>query len=173
MKNKFKNPIDNVLWVENSMIEANDYNPNKVAPPEMKLLYLSIKNDWYTQPIVTYFDKEKQKYIVVDWFHRYRIWTEKKDIRERNWWKLPIVVIDKDIKDRMASTIRHNRARWKHWVLPMSEIIADLYKKWWDDEKIAIELWMQLDEVLRLKQNSWLPEIFKKEDYSLCWDIFL
>lgn len=165
-----KDPVDNVQWVPAEKVEANDYNPNKVAPPEMRLLYHSIKQDGYTQPIVCYYDKEKDKYIVVDGFHRNRVGKEKKDIRERIHGYLPIVVIDKPIEERMASTIRHNRARGKHAVTPMSDLVVDLYRKGWKDDRIAKELGMELDEVLRLKQITGLPEIFKDREYSKAWE---
>ena len=108
---KRHNPVDNVLWVNYNMVEANDYNPNAVARREMKLLYTSIKHDGYTQPIVTIWDEDKQKYVIVDGFHRYATMVYNKDLRELNNSEVPIVVLDKDINDRMASTIRHNRAR--------------------------------------------------------------
>lgn len=166
-----KQPVWCVQWIPIEQVEANDYNPNSVAPPEMKLLYHSIKEDWYTQPIVAYYDEEKKKYIIVDWFHRNRVWREHNDITQRIKWHLPIVVIDKDIKERQASTIRHNRARWKHSVDWMSDIVADLIQRWRDDERIMTELWMESDEVLRLKQNTGLWEIFKDRSFSTAWDV--
>jgi ParB-like chromosome segregation protein Spo0J len=170
-ENPIQHPVGNVQRIPQDKVIANDYNPNKVAPPEMKLLYHSIKMDWYTQPIVAYYDNEKDKYVIVDGFHRHRVGKEYKDISESIMWHLPIVVIDKEIKDRMSSTIRHNRARWKHSVDWMSEIVADLIKKWWDDDQIMIELWMERDEVLRLKQNTGLGEIFKDRNFSTAWDV--
>lgn len=164
-------PVSQVRRVDSELVEANDYNPNSVAPPEMKLLYRSIKEDWYTQPIVCYYDEKKKKYVIVDWFHRHRVGKEYHDVREAVMWQLPIVVIDKDIKERKASTIRHNRARGKHSVDWMSDIVADLIKKWRDDERIMLELWMERDEVLRLKQNTWLWEIFKDRKFSTARDV--
>lgn len=165
-----REPVDVVQWVPADQVVANEYNPNKVAPPEMRLLHLSIKEDGYTQPIVCYYDKEQEKYIVVDGFHRNRVGKEKRDIRERIRGRLPVVVIDKPIEDRMASTIRHNRARGKHAVSPMSELVAILYRRGWDDGKIAKELGMEIDEVLRLKQVTGLPDIFKEHEYSRAWE---
>ncbi|MFW6030065.1 MAG: IbrB-like domain-containing protein [Halanaerobiales bacterium] len=162
-----KDPVDNVQWVDMDKVEGNEYNPNKVAPPEMKLLKLSINEDGYTQPIVCY--KKDDKYEIVDGFHRNLIPKKYKYIRERMNGKLPIVVIEKDIKERMASTIRHNRARGKHGVGEMSDLVADLVKKGWEDEDIAEQLGMDFDEVLRLKQQTGLPEIFKDEDFSKSW----
>lgn len=163
-------PVDVVRWVPADMVTSNDYNPNKVAPPEMRLLYTSIKEDGYTQPIVCYWDEERQKYVVVDGFHRNRVGKEKKDIRERVHGRLPVVAIDKPIENRMASTIRHNRARGKHAVTPMSELVATLCRRGWDDGKIAKELGMEIDEVLRLKQVTGLPEIFREHEYSKAWE---
>lgn len=166
----FSDPVDNVKWVKYDRVRANDYNPNKVAPPEMRLLKLSIKEDGFTQPVVCYYDKSEDEYEVVDGFHRHLIPKEYKMIHERMHGRLPIVVIDKPIKERMASTIRHNRARGQHSVGGMSDLVADLVKKGWEDEDIAKELGMDADEVLRLKQQSGLPEIFKEEDFSQSWE---
>jgi len=165
----FKDPVDVVQWVPAEKTHANDYNPNTVAPPEMKLLTLSILEDGYTQPIVAFYDKEKDKYIIVDGFHRHRVGLENKDVYKKCLGYLPIVVIDKPLENRMASTIRHNRARGKHAVKPMSEIVADLIQLGWDDKQIGKELGMDADEVLRLKQNTGLPEIFKNRDFSKSW----
>lgn len=166
----FSDPVDYVKWVEYDKVRANDYNPNKVAPPEMKLLKHSIKEDGFTQPVVCYYDKSDGEYEVVDGFHRQLIPGEYEYINDRMHGRLPIVVIDKDIKERMASTIRHNRARGQHGVGGMSDLVADLVKKGWEDEDIAKELGMDADEVLRLKQQSGLPEIFKEEDFSKSWE---
>lgn len=165
-----REPVDLVQWVPAESVAANNYNPNHVAPPEMRLLYRSIKEDGYTQPIVVYHDEQQGKYIVVDGFHRNRVGREHPDIRERIHGYLPVVVIDKPIEDRMASTIRHNRARGRHAVEPMSDLVADLYRAGWRDDRIAKELGMDLDEVLRLKQITGLPEIFKDRDYSRAWE---
>lgn len=163
-------PVDYVRWVPADKVVANEYNPNKVAPPEMRLLHISIQEDGYTQPIVCFYDQSKDEYVVVDGFHRTRVGTEKRDIRERIHGYLPVVVIDKPLDERMASTIRHNRARGKHAVSPMSDLVATLYRGGWADDRIAKELGMELDEVLRLKQITGLPEIFADREYSRAWE---
>ncbi len=146
---EFKSPVYGVRPVEIEKIEANDYNPNEVASREMELLYRSIKEDGYTMPIVCYYDKERDKYIIVDGFHRYRIMLEHEDIRKREGGKIPVSVIDKDINDRMASTVRHNRARGKHAVELQASLVKML-KDGWREDKIMKELGMTLEEVQRL-----------------------
>lgn len=167
----FKNePVDLVLWVPSEEVQGNDYNPNKVAPPEMRLLERSIKEDGYTQPIVGYAVDESIE--VVDGFHRSRVGKESKAIRARVHGYLPVAKIrgDRtDSKDRMASTIRHNRARGVHGVLPMADIVANLIRDGWTDTDIAKELGMDADEVLRFKQNLGLPELFKDHSFSASW----
>jgi ParB-like chromosome segregation protein Spo0J len=163
-------PVDFVQWVPAEQVTANDYNPNAVAPPEMRLLYTSIREDGFTQPIVSSHDTQNKQYIVVDGFHRNRVGKERRDIKERIHGYLPIVVIDKPLEERMASTIRHNRARGKHAVTPMSDLVATLYRGGWADDRIAKELGMELDEVLRLKQITGLPEIFADREYSRAWE---
>lgn len=168
MKNE---PVDCVLWVHSEAVYANDYNPNSVAPPEMKLLEHSIMEDGYTQPIVTY--REEAGRQVVDGFHRNRVGKESKAIRKRVYGYLPVVTINEsrtDKGDRIAATIRHNRARGKHKVDAMSEIVVDLKKRNWSDEKIARELGMDADEVLRLCQISGLAEMFSDQDFSMAWE---
>jgi ParB-like chromosome segregation protein Spo0J len=168
----FRNePVDCVIWVKNNSVEANDYNPNSVAPPEMKLLEISITNDGYTQPIVTF--NEADKRTVVDGFHRNRVGKESKLIQERVKGYLPVVTINEsqtDKGDRIASTIRHNRARGKHKVDSMSEIVVELKKRNWSDEKIGRELGMDPDEVLRLCQISGLSEMFTDREFSEAWE---
>ena len=162
-------PVSFVQWVPAEMVEANEYNPNSVAPPEMRLLYLSIKEDGYTQPVVTCWDKERQKHVIVDGFHRDRVGKEYKDIREKHHGYLPIVMIDKPIENRIASTIRHNRARGKHSVLGMTNIVVELVQLGWTDEEIGKHLGMDADEVLRLKQVSGIADLFKGREYSRSW----
>jgi ParB-like chromosome segregation protein Spo0J len=164
-------PIDFVRWVPVEQVQANDYNPNSVAGNEMRLLYTSISHDGYTQPVVTVYDPEIQKYVIVDGFHRYTIMRRYEDIYKLNNGRLPIVVIDKSINDRMASTIRHNRARGKHRVDAMSDIVVELKRRNWSDAKIGKELGMDADEVLRLAQLSGIAELFSDEDFSEAWDI--
>lgn len=167
-------PVDCVLWVKAERVQANDYNPNTVAPPEMRLLERSIAADGYTQPIVGYPDKRADRdYTVIDGFHRNRVGKESRIVRERVHGYLPITRIKgdrHDVKDRMASTIRHNRARGVHGVLPMTDIVADLLREGWTDTDVAKELGMDADEVLRFKQVSGLPELFKDHQYTRAWE---
>ncbi|MGG3987667.1 ParB/RepB/Spo0J family partition protein [Bacillus smithii] len=152
-------------------VQANEYNPNKVASPEMKLLHTSIKLDGYTQPIVVY-RLNNGKYEVVDGFHRNRVGKEYADIRERIHGYLPVVVIDKPLDERMGSTIRHNRARGTHQIRSMSDIVIDLSREGWSDEEICKKLGMELDEVIRLKQISGLKEAFANHEFSKSWEEF-
>lgn len=147
--NNFVSPVYNIIRVPVDKIEANDYNPNHVAKREMDLLYQSIKCDGYTMPIVCFYDHNRDKYIIVDGFHRYTIMLRHLDIFERENGTLPVSVIKKDISDRMASTIRHNRARGKHEVELQASLVAML-KEGWDELKIMKELGMTLEEVQRL-----------------------
>lgn len=163
-------PVDFVKWVPFSEVEANDYNPNSVAPPEMELLRLSIMADGYTQPIVA--NLEEGVFVVVDGFHRNRVGKECADVKERVSGYLPVVQIrtsQADISDRMAATVRHNRARGKHRVEAMSEIVLALRRRNWSNEKIAKHLGMEPDEVLRLAQITGLAELFKDRAYSEAW----
>ncbi|OPY47877.1 MAG: ParB-like nuclease domain protein [Methanoregulaceae archaeon PtaU1.Bin222] len=164
-------PVDLVLWKKAELIEANDYNPNTVAPPEMKLLEISIKDDGYTQPIVTW--PVELLFEVVDGFHRTRVGKESKEVRERTHGYLPITLINQDRidrGDRITATIRHNRARGKHQVAAMSEIVQELTKRNWTDAKIGRELGMEPDEVLRLKQIGGLAEMFADKEFSEAWE---
>jgi ParB-like chromosome segregation protein Spo0J len=164
-------PVDFVRWVDAETVTANDYNPNKVAPPEMKLLAHSIQCDGYTQPIVSH--PIGAGHEVVDGFHRNRVGKEDPDVRARLRGYLPVVSIKAERSgenDRVASTIRHNRARGKHMVSAMSDIVADLSKRNWSDEKIAKELGMDADEVLRLKQITGLAELFADRNFSEAWE---
>lgn len=167
-----REPVDCVLWVTAEQLHANDYNPNSVAPPEMRLLQLSIMSDGYTQPIVAWPDGP-DSYEVVDGFHRNRVGREVGAIRKRVRGRLPIAVINTDRtskEDRIAATIRHNRARGKHSVDAMADIVLDLARRNWDDAKIAKELGMEPDEVLRLKQITGLAELFADRDFSEAWE---
>lgn len=165
-------PVDCVLWVKNQTVHANDYNPNSVAPPEMELLRLSISSDGYTQPIVSMLESDMKTREVIDGFHRNRVGKECEDIQKRVHGYLPVVTINQDrtdINDRVASTIRHNRARGKHKIEAMSDIVIDLKKRNWSDEKIAKNLGMDADEVLRLCQIGGLSELFSDKDFSQAW----
>ncbi|NUU96750.1 ParB/RepB/Spo0J family partition protein [Marinitoga sp. 1138] len=169
-KQKFVSPVYNVRPVPIEKIRANEYNPNKVAPPEMELLYRSIKEDGYTMPIVCYYNEKEDIYEIVDGFHRYTIMLKYKDIYERENGMLPVSVIDKDISERMASTIRHNRARGSHDVDLMSNIVKELKEMGRSDRWIMKHLGMSLDEVIRLKQITGLASLFKDKEFSEAWE---
>ena len=165
-------PVDCVLWVKAEGVEANDYNPNKVAPPEMKLLEHSIKEDGYTQPIVAWL--KNGHYEVIDGFHRNRVGKESKEVAERIQGYLPLSIINSnrtDKSDRIAATIRHNRARGKHTVSGMSDIIIELKNRNWTNERIAKNLGMDQDEILRLCQITGLASLFTDQEFSKSWDI--
>lgn len=164
------NPVANVIWVPIEKVQANNYNPNSVATTEMKLLYLSIKNDFFTQPIVTIYDQAIDKYVIIDGFHRYSIMRAFKDIYDMNQGLLPIVVLKKDISDRMASTVRHNRARGKHSVQGMSNIVFNMLQKGWSDARVCNELGMQIDELVRLKHITGFAKLFKDVKFSRAWE---
>lgn len=168
-------PVDCVLWLPADQVQANDYNPNRVAPPEMKLLKRSIRQDGYTQPIVGYSETGSlaDPVEVVDGFHRNRVGKEDKQVAARIRGYLPVTIINgdrADRKDRIAATIRHNRARGVHAVMPMTDIIADLIRRGWEDDEIAAELGMDADEVLRFKHHSGIPALFKDQAYSMAWE---
>jgi len=167
----FEEPVDCIQWVKQNQVEGNDYNPNEVASREMELLHHSIKQDGYTQPIVTYRTAPEQ-FEVVDGEHRTRIGKEKDDIRQRLNDYVPVTVIDKPEEERMGSTIRHNRARGTHQIRDMSNIVTELVDQGWSDEKICEELGMEMDEVLRLKQVSGLKKAFSGHEFSQSWTEF-
>ena len=166
-------PVDFVRWVKCDDVVSNDYNPNKVAPPEMELLEVSIMNDGYTQPIVTWDNYEKSKIEVIDGFHRNRVGKESKIINKRINGYLPVVNIRNEQSsknDRIASTIRHNRARGKHQVNAMSEIVIELKNRNWTNKRISKQLGMDEEEVLRLCQVSGLEHLFNDKDFSKAWE---
>lgn len=165
----FKSPVYNVIPVPIDKIKPNTYNPNAVAPPEMKLLYDSIKSDGYTMPIVCYYDIEEDLYMIVDGFHRYRIMLEHQDIYDREQGMLPVSVINKSLDQRMASTIRHNRARGSHDVDLMSNIVKELHELGRSDAWISKHLGMDRDEILRLKQITGLAALFKDVNFGQAW----
>ncbi len=165
----FVSPVYNIIKVPIAKIRANEYNPNKVAPPEMRLLYDSIKADGYTMPIVCYYRQDDDIYEVVDGFHRYSIMLQHKDIYDREGGCLPVSIIDKPIGERIASTIRHNRARGTHNVDLMSNIVAELVEMGKSDTWIAKHLGMDVDELLRLKQITGLAALFKNQEFSKSW----
>lgn len=165
-------PVDFVRWVKAETVTSNDYNPNKVAPPEMELLRESISQDGYTQPIVTFNGGSVRE--VVDGFHRHRVGKECPEVQARIKGYLPVVTINEDRTDkgdRIAATIRHNRARGKHQVQAMADIVVELKRRNWSDEKIAKNLGMDADEVLRLCQITGMAEAFADDDFSKSWDI--
>lgn len=162
---KLTMPCMNAILIPTEKVKSNEYNPNRVATPEMKLLIKSIEEDGVTMPCVVYFDKENNIYIVVDGFHRYTVLKDhfKSDV-------IPCSVIDKDISNRMASTIRHNRARGTHQIKDMSKIVLKLVKDNWTDERISKHLGMELDEIIRLKQITGLKEAFSNHVFSKSWE---
>ena len=164
-------PCDCVLWVRQEDVQANEYNPNHVAAPEMKLLHESIREDGYTMPIVTY-DSGDGKREIVDGFHRNRVGREYADIKKRTHGYLPVSTINKPKDERIGSTIRHNRARGTHGIRPMADIVLDLARAGWDDNKICKKLGMELDEVIRLKQITGLRDAFMGHEFSKSWEEF-
>jgi len=166
----YRSPVYDVRSVPLDKVTANDYNPNKVAPPEMALLETSIWEDGYTQPVVTVYDKENDKYVVVDGFHRFLTLKGSERIRAREGDMLPVVVLDKEMGDRMASTIRHNRARGSHNIELMSQIVAELVEMGKGDRWICEHVGMSKDELLRMKQVTGLASLFQSHDFSSAWE---
>ena len=166
----WKSPVYNVRSVPIDKVTANDYNPNRVAPPEMALLETSIWEDGYTQPVVTVYDAERDMYVVVDGFHRFLTLTNSERIREREGGMLPVVVLDKDVSDRMASTIRHNRARGSHHIDLMSQIVSELVEMGKSDGWICKHIGMSPDELLRMKQITGVAALFQNHDFSQSWE---
>jgi ParB-like chromosome segregation protein Spo0J len=151
-------------------VHANDYNPNSVAKNEMRLLYVSISHDGYTQPVVTVYDDVKDEYVIVDGFHRYTTMRLNPDIYEQNNGLLPVVVIEKSINDRMASTVRHNRARGKHSVNGMANMVFQMLENGWSDEAICAELGVEPDELVRLKHVTGFSKLFENTEYRRSWE---
>ncbi len=162
-------PVDRIRWVPFNQVQANDYNPNSVATKEMKLLHTSITHDGYTQPVVTIWDPSIKKYVIIDGFHRYLTLKTNPDIQEMTNGLLPIVVLEKDINDRMASTVRHNRARGKHSVGGMSNMVFNLLDNGWSDEDILAELGMEAEELIRLKHITGFSKLFENTEYNRAW----
>jgi len=163
-------PVDLIRWIPIDMIQANDYNPNRVATKELQLLHTSIEHDGYTQPVVTIFDRDAGKYIIVDGFHRYLIMRTSPGVAESTNGMLPIVTLKKSINDRMASTIRHNRARGKHMITGMSNMVFELLDNGWEDQDICNELGMEPEELVRLKHITGFSKLFSDADYSRAWE---
>lgn len=167
---EYRSPVYTVKRVPIEKVTANDYNPNSVAPPEMELLETSIWEDGYTQPVVTVYDPENDQYVVVDGFHRYKTLRDSERIYKREQGMLPVVVLDKDVGNRMASTIRHNRARGSHNIELMSHIVAELVEMGKGDRWICEHIGMSADELLRLKQITGLASLFQNQDFSQSWE---
>lgn len=163
-------PVSHVRWVPFEQVISNEYNPNSVATNEMRLLYVSILHDGYTQPIVTVYDAEQDKYIIVDGFHRYLICRTYKDISERTGGRVPVVVIQKEINDRMASTVRHNRARGKHSIAGMGSMVFSMLEQGWEDAQICNELGLEAEELLRLKHITGFSKLFEDTQYKMAWE---
>ena len=166
---EYKSPVYSIISVPIEKIVPNTYNPNAVAPPELELLYDSIKEDGYTMPIVCYYVKTKDIYVIVDGFHRYRVMLDHRDIYEREGGRLPVSVIDKPLDHRMASTIRHNRARGAHDVDLMSNIVRELHELGRSDAWISKHIGMDKDEILRLKQITGLAALFRDINFGRAW----
>jgi len=169
MGNPEDHPVSHVQWVDIDQVQPNDYNPNSVAGVEMGLLHTSIKHDGYTQPIVTIHDEDSGKYVIVDGFHRYFTCKNNPDIQEATGGKVPIVVIRKDMNERMAATVRHNRARGKHSVGGMSNMVFQMLENGWGDAEICNHLGMSPDELLRLKHITGFSKLFADAEYSKAW----
>ena len=172
-KNKmkeFRSPVYGVIAVPIEKVQANDYNPNSVAPPEMELLETSIWEDGYTMPVVCFYDDINDKYIVVDGFHRYSVLRDSKRVFEREKGMLPVSIIDKELGDRMASTIRHNRARGSHSIDLMSTIVSELVEMGKGDAWICKHIGMSKDELLRMKQITGLASLFQNKSFSDSWN---
>ena len=166
-----KQPIDDVRWIPIEKVRANDYNPNSVATEELRLLYTSIREDGYTQPVVTIRDEENDLYIIVDGFHRYLTMRTHKDIHDRTGGLLPCVVIDKPLADRMASTVRHNRARGKHSVSGMSSLVFTMLDEGKTDSEVCENLGMTPDELVRMKHITGFSKLFESVEYQQSWEI--
>lgn len=162
-------PIDLVRWVPVEKVEANDYNPNSVAKHEMRLLFISIDHDGYTQPVVTVYDEDRDKYVIVDGFHRFFTLKSSTVLMERTGGRLPIVVLDKGIKDRMASTVRHNRARGEHSIKGMSSMVFALLEEGWSDAEVCNELGLEPEELIRLKHITGFSKLFADVEYRKAW----
>lgn len=166
---EIKQPVDFVQWIPIEKVHPNDYNPNSVAKVEMGLLYKSIKHDGYTQPVVTIYDEKQDKYVIVDGFHRYFTCKTNKDIYEQNKGFLPCVVIKKNINERMAATVRHNRARVEHSVTGMSNMVFEMLQNGWSDEEICNHLGMEPEEILKLKHITGFSKLFENVEYNQSW----
>lgn len=163
-------PVDHIRWVHYTEVQANDYNPNSVAKNEMKLLHTSISADGYTQPVVVIWDAEISKYVIIDGFHRYTTMRLNADIQATTGGYLPVVVLKKDINERMASTVRHNRARGKHSVLGMGNMVFQMLENGKTDEEICAELGLSADEIVRLKHVTGFSKLYENVEYRNAWE---
>jgi ParB-like chromosome segregation protein Spo0J len=161
-------PVSSVRWVSLDEVQSNNYNPNSVAKNEMHLLYISILHDGFTQPIVTV--RERGKYVIVDGFHRYLVAKTYPDIQKRTGGRVPIVVIDKPVNDRMASTVRHNRARGRHGTVGMANMVFKMLEQGWKDEQICNQIGLEAEELLRLKHITGFSKLFENQEYSTAWE---
>ena len=166
----FSDPVSNIQWVPLDKVEPNDYNPNVVAPNELRLLYQSILQDGYTQPVVTYYEDTRAAYIIVDGFHRYLDMVYHEDIQKRTDGFLPVVVIDKNINERMASTVRHNRARGKHQINGMANIVFEMLDSGVSDDAVCENLGLEADELVRLKYVTVFAKLFENVEYKKSWE---
>jgi hypothetical protein len=162
-------PVDRVQWVPAGQVVANDYNPNSVARQEMQLLAISIEHDGFTQPIVTVWDPDLERYVIVDGFHRFYVGSSVPEIRGRLLGRLPIVVLDKPINDRMASTVRHNRARGRHSIEGMSSMVFQLLDGGWTDDEVCNQLGLEPEELIRLKHITGFSKLFADTEYTQAW----
>jgi ParB-like chromosome segregation protein Spo0J len=161
------NPVASVRWVPIEKVYSNTYNPNTVATFELRLLYISIKYDGFTMPVVTIRDEDNDRFIIVDGFHRFTIMKRYPDIYEKNHGLLPIVVLfDKTPNDLRASTIRHNRARGKHSVAGMGALVIELLHGGWSDTRVCAELGLEPEELVRLKHVTGYARFFENVQYS-------
>jgi ParB-like chromosome segregation protein Spo0J len=163
-------PVDYVRWVPIAKVRANEYNPNSVAKNEMRLLHTSISHDGFTQPVVVVFDAATDSYVIVDGFHRFSTLKLNEDIQKLTGGMVPVVVIDKPINDRMASTIRHNRARGKHSVAGMASMVFEMLDNGWKDAAICAELGLEVDELVRLKHVTGFSKLFENTEYQRAWE---
>lgn len=166
----FEHPVSKVQWIPVEQVQANDYNPNAVAKDEMRLLHLSIIQDGYTQPVVCIYDEETEKYVIVDGFHRYTVMRTQKDVYESTGGLLPVVVIDKPLAERMASTIRHNRARGKHSVTGMGNLVFEMLRMGVPDEDICNQLGLEAEELRRLRHVTGFAKLFEGATYTQAWE---
>lgn len=165
-KGDIKLPCLETIIVPMDKVQANNYNPNAVASNNMKLLEESILSNGFCFPVVTIWDPDLEKYIIIDGFHRYAIFRDYLQADE-----IPIIVLKQSINQRMEATVQFNRARGVHQVELMGDLVAALIKQGVPEDEIAQKLGMELEEVLRLKQVTGIAELFKNQQYSSSWEI--